>query len=437
MTQERYNITFQGHIKDGAQIKTVKANLAQLIKKDAKTIDAIFSGKRVVLKRDMDRQGADRFKAAFEKTGAICTIHEAEAPTDLSRLEMDEKPTLEKRKDEPIQTMDTCPHCGHEQVMAKLCSQCGEDLDKINQAPETTPSTEAIHPPISEEMAEGVAKAKMIGEMHTQAEKKRRSRRRFFKLLRIALLLILLAVVATYTTCTNARIAGWKETLNVVIYPINGDETDQSEAFIDALIEADFTAIETFMADEAASYDLPLTQPVAVHLGPEIKALPPAPPANRNPVSVIVWSLKMRYWAFKHHPYDGPADIRVYVIYKTIEKGTRRLEESLGLRKGLIGIVNTASGERYQSDTNIVITHELLHTFGATDKYDYDSLAPIYPDGYADPDKSPRHPQLRGEIMAIRIPQSAYEWAMPTYLDQTIIGEKTCMEIKWCEEEED
>ena len=52
----------------------------------------------------------------------------------------------------------------------------------------------------------------------------------------------------------------------------------------------------------------------------------------------------------------------------------------------------------------MVIAHELLHTLGASDKYDPQSLAPIFPDGYAEPDRQPSHPQRMAEIMAGRIP---------------------------------
>ena len=59
---------------------------------------------------------------------------------------------------------------------------------------------------------------------------------------------------------------------------------------------------------------------------------------------------------------------------------------------------------RSQDDQNAIVTaHELLHTFGATDKY-AGSGAPLFPVGYAEPERVPRYPQRYAEIMAGRVP---------------------------------
>ena len=44
--------------------------------------------------------------------------------------------------------------------------------------------------------------------------------------------------------------------------------------------------------------------------------------------------------------------------------------DSHGMQKGLIGVVHAFAQRPMAGTNNIVITHELLHTLGATDKYD-------------------------------------------------------------------
>jgi hypothetical protein len=80
---------------------------------------------------------------------------------------------------------------------------------------------------------------------------------------------------------------------------------------------------------------------------------------------------------------------------------------------------------------NVVITHEFLHTLGATDHYDLATNLPLYPDGYADPDLKPLLPQRFAEIMAGRTPKSQTEAVIPESLDSVVIGSKTAMEINW------
>jgi hypothetical protein len=80
---------------------------------------------------------------------------------------------------------------------------------------------------------------------------------------------------------------------------------------------------------------------------------------------------------------------------------------------------------------NVVIAHEILHTLGASDKYDPATLAPLYPSGYAEPARVPRYPQPFAEIMAGRRAVSAGESVMPESLDEVIVGQATALEIRW------
>ena len=78
-----------------------------------------------------------------------------------------------------------------------------------------------------------------------------------------------------------------------------------------------------------------------------------------------------------------------------------------------------------QGSNDTVIAHELLHTLGATDKYDLRTNQPTHPDGYAEPEREPLYPQSFAELMGGRIPVSDTESKMPESLQQVIVGAKT------------
>jgi hypothetical protein len=104
------------------------------------------------------------------------------------------------------------------------------------------------------------------------------------------------------------------------------------------------------------------------------------------------------------------------------------LEHSLGLQKGLIGVVHAFADPRQAQQNNIVIAHELLHTLGATDKYDAEGK-PLYPQGYADADLPQLMPRHAAEIMAGRYVNTAGRLVMAESLEQCEIGAQTAHEI--------
>jgi len=253
----------------------------------------------------------------------------------------------------------------------------------------------------------------------------------FFRTVRITILLGVLLFVSMNNWLTRVRSTDWNESLWVVVYPVNGDNSPVSQAYINTLSAATFDAVESFLAAEAKRYGKAITSPVAVHLAPQVDSHPPMPPVNGATLSIMLWSLKLRYWAWRNDNFSGPQpDVQIFVAY--YDPATHdSLRHSLGLQKGMIGVVNAYASRSMAQRNNVVIAHEFLHTLGASDKYDSSNNLPLYPEGYAEPDKSPLYPQRSAEIMAGRIPLSRSEAVMPASVLKLSVGSLTAREINW------
>ena len=254
-----------------------------------------------------------------------------------------------------------------------------------------------------------------------------------FKKIRIAILLFILFLVGANAYLPHGRITDWDQSLSIVIYPINGDGSPSTADYIARLTNNDFKPIARFMQSEGMRYSLSLVDPFIMDLAPEVSSLPPPPPFGANIFTIMWWSLQLRYWAWKYDTYQGPlVNIRVFVLYYNPETH-RRLDHSLGLKEGHICMVKAFASRHQAARNNVVIAHEILHTLGATDKYDLQTLQPIYPAGYAAPDQTPLLPQKYAEIMGRAIPLSDSESKTPPSLFHTVIGPQTAREIKWLE----
>ncbi len=253
-----------------------------------------------------------------------------------------------------------------------------------------------------------------------------------FRLFRKGLLFYILILVAGGAWLTKVRSTDWDDSLWVTIYPINGDGSPVSAKYIQGISPDTFQPVADHLAKQAEHYGLALRQPFDIRVGPEIREHPPETPFGGNVLQVMWWSLKLRYWAdrIEGDNLDYAPDIQIFVQYYDPETH-QRLAHSLGLEKGLIGVVNAFAGKRLTSDNNVVIAHELLHTLGATDKYDPRTNMPIHPRGYAEPYKDPLFPQEKAELMAGRIPLSNTNAKRPAHLKHTVVGRQTATEINW------
>lgn len=253
------------------------------------------------------------------------------------------------------------------------------------------------------------------------------------KHLRIFILLLILLIVAIGNWATNRRITDWSHSLRVVIYPINADQTEVTEDYIQTLVEDDFSAIKPFFIEELENFAITSDDPIDIALSPPVSQIPPPIPLQGNILQIMLWSLKLRYWAFQRDEYAGPKpEIQIFALYFD-PKTTPAIRHSTGLEKGHIAVVNLFANKKQNNINQFIITHELLHTLGASDKYDLESNEPFYPHGYADPELEPLFPQSFAEVMGGRIPLSQSESEIPASLEEVIIGEQTAREIRLIE----
>jgi hypothetical protein len=253
-----------------------------------------------------------------------------------------------------------------------------------------------------------------------------------FKRFRIAILLYILAFVAIGEFLASRRATDWNDTLWVDVYLVNGSVSEATRGYLERLPPDAFEPVERFFSEQAGDFGVDIDAPFRLRVaGPLGDELPPVP-ENGLLVSSVIWSLRMRWFVTRlHWSSDSPTpDITLFAIYHEAESGVA-LDRSTALRKGRIAVANLFASHNARGSNQMVIAHEILHTLGATDKYDPASGLPVFPYGFANPVRSPLYPQSKAELMAGRIAVSQHEAAIPGSLAATVIGPGTAAEIGW------
>lgn len=246
---------------------------------------------------------------------------------------------------------------------------------------------------------------------------------------RILFLLLALATVALGAWRANTRLSAWQHSIHVALYPIAADDSPGTARYVEQLDADSVAEIGQWIEAESRRYGKTVLQPVVIRVAPPLAARPPLPPEHPGALDAILWSLQLRWWAARHDGIAGPKpQVRLFVLYHDPERRAA-LPHSTGLSKGQLGLIHAFASRPQHRQNAVIIAHELLHTFGASDKYDLASGQPIHPQGYAEPARSPLLPQQQAEIMGGRIPLSAEHSEIPDDLPATLIGPETAREI--------
>jgi hypothetical protein len=248
---------------------------------------------------------------------------------------------------------------------------------------------------------------------------------------RILVLLSILLFVALSQYTDRVRSTDWSLTLRVALIPIRADESNVTGAYVEQLSPGALEPLQEFFREEARRYALTSERPIRFQLAPRIDERPPALDPGAGAVGAFFWSLRARYWAWRVGDVPGPSpNVKLFVLYHDPARSAS-LAHSVGLQKGLFGIVNVFADSGMAGSNDVVIAHELMHTLGATDKYGLADLQPLFPIGYAEPTREPLYPQRLAELMGGRIPTSQQESQIPESLHDVLIGPLTAGEIGW------
>ena len=87
----RYEISFSGELAPGAKLEQVEANLTRLFQADAQRIAVLFSGRRIVIKQDLDHASVEKYRQAMARAGAIAEVRPM--PVEVEEIELAPPPS--------------------------------------------------------------------------------------------------------------------------------------------------------------------------------------------------------------------------------------------------------------------------------------------------------------------------------------------------------
>lgn len=122
-----YEIVFFGELVEGAQPERVKANLGKLFQADAQRLELLLSGRRLVMKNNLDAETAEKYRATMERAGARVQVV-AMAPAVEEQLM--EEVELAPPPDEPTWTRRTAPSGGTANLQPEPPVQAGPQDNK-------------------------------------------------------------------------------------------------------------------------------------------------------------------------------------------------------------------------------------------------------------------------------------------------------------------
>ena len=253
--------------------------------------------------------------------------------------------------------------------------------------------------------------------------------------LRLAILLGLLALTASWAwldvRSRRAR-TEWQRPLEVAVALVQLGVVDPSAL---RALRARFPALEARLRDEYHRHGGRLPRPIAFTLfGPV--TVDRAPPADPDTTLFSLVQHAYEQWRWTHAVDVGsklPArgfDSRIYVLVRAPEDSTKSWVEGSSELGGRVGVARIELAASTVDLALFVVTHELFHTLGASDKYDANGLA-LIPDGLVEAERVPRYPQRYAEVMTRNLVIAAGSERPPDSLAELGVGALTARELGW------
>lgn len=125
MSDNEYRVVFIGELVDPDRREVVKRNLATLFGATAGTLDKLFGSNPVVVKKNLSRDEAIRFRDAIIRCGAFCRIETMNSMTEV----------LLTIGTDQVDKFMTCPRCSKRQNQSAICRYCGVIVQEYQGEP--------------------------------------------------------------------------------------------------------------------------------------------------------------------------------------------------------------------------------------------------------------------------------------------------------------
>jgi hypothetical protein len=80
MSDELFEVAFSGQIREGENPEDDKARIGKMFNADEAKIAQLFSGNRIVIKKNVDQQTAAKYQTALNRAGAECEVKSMSPP---------------------------------------------------------------------------------------------------------------------------------------------------------------------------------------------------------------------------------------------------------------------------------------------------------------------------------------------------------------------
>ncbi len=95
MSDQLFEVAFSGQISEGANADEVRAKLGKMFNADDAKLDQLFSGKRIVIKKNIDQATAAKYRTALNRAGAECEVKPLGGAAAATPTPAAEKPAAE------------------------------------------------------------------------------------------------------------------------------------------------------------------------------------------------------------------------------------------------------------------------------------------------------------------------------------------------------
>ncbi len=95
MSDQLFEVAFSGQISEGANADEVRAKLGKMFNADDAKLDQLFSGKRIVIKKNIDQATAAKYRTALNRAGAECEVKPLGGAAAATPAPAAEKPAAE------------------------------------------------------------------------------------------------------------------------------------------------------------------------------------------------------------------------------------------------------------------------------------------------------------------------------------------------------